>query len=176
MQIRLPFANSPHRHLGLPLYTAAVAISHVLPWLLGAGALQTAVLVVAKMTTALGILFWLAHRGGAPCTSCFEQMPLNGTEHAQRRGVWLRHHHRVYETKTRGRIFFSGALVLMLASVALPGLAGRALGDLVIALLLLDFWSSEIHGRLLPWCPQCKRGGGWGEAVEAPTPSTPQTA
>lgn len=178
MRIPLPFANSPHRHLGLPLYTASIVISHVVAWTLPDGFLGLAASTAATALIIVGVFFWLAHSRGALCETCVEQMPLDADGQAQRRGVWLRHHHRVRATPRRVVVLTVVWVALLLGSSLLGGgPAERAAHDVLMAVVILDMWATEIHGRLSPWCPQCRGDGGWDEdEVVAPAPSTPQTA
>ncbi|MEU2659895.1 hypothetical protein ABZ615_31825 [Streptomyces sp. NPDC007325] len=142
---------------------------------------RAAVSVVGLILMTTGLVLQTRHRSGAPCTTCGEAIPLNGSEEAtRRRWRWsFALLHRCVWTVPGTAVLIVGMMSagLLLAEPFQRGvgidLPGR-LTDLLLALALLTSaavtWAVRVHGRLMPWCPYCRDDDGPG-AEDGPAPA-----
>lgn len=115
------------------------------------------------------------------CEGCISSLPLNPSEAAARKDRPLR---AVHWTNNRRPLFLllvafsiavpvSGFLVQLRWRWHLPGSLPFILSG--FAMLLVWLWfvrAFDIHRRLSPWCPYCRRrGGGGGLHMPSPEPA-----
>lgn len=117
-------------------------------------ALIAAVLIAGCV---LGASASIAHLG-LTCSYCMDRITTDGAGEATRRARTLRLVHR------GGRRIES--IALWIAVIAIPAAyitGNRWVGLLSVPLipwLVWNFWIIQVHRRLEPWCPECRRGGG----------------
>lgn len=104
------------------------------------------------------------------CVKCMEGMPVNGAELAARKRRTLKFRH----IKQRTLMIYS-AVALTLSFVPpiffTKHVAVWTFSVLVYTVTLgWGVYSGHWHRRLLPWCPDCRRGGGGGPREQVPDP------
>lgn len=142
---------------------------YVIPYLLVSFAYQvfgTIFLADSALWNALGwiptvavvpILFAMfAHMRIPACSRCLAEMPLDGSEQAERHATWLWFSHRW------GLVLGSYAAIFVV-SVAPSWIFGRSTATAVMLCgsglgWLPMFRAFGLHDRLRPWCPWCRRG------------------
>ncbi|WP_150237947.1 hypothetical protein [Nocardiopsis quinghaiensis] len=112
----------------------------------------------APMYAAMA-LHWATHRGRL-CELCVADMPLSGSEVAERWRRPLRTFHWVVERL--GRTALAAAAVMIALGLLVPA-AGVSLFFVLVSTGLL--WAMR-HSRVAVWCPWCRHGGG--EDEESP--------
>lgn len=121
----------------------------------------------ASLLLVMTALDMTVYHTTTPCVRCAANPPTNGGEDAERLSFMLRLFHATcfWLPLVAGGIW--------LASWLLPGTGtGRAMFGLAASLLLPWGVLSRVHGRLRPWCPWCRKGGGGDHTHEdAPDPT-----
>lgn len=183
MRLKMPFHDSPHRHYGLPFFTASMILAHTTVWVLHwvYGEEKSAVRIVGTATTlmvVIGALLLRSHNSprSKPCEQCME-VPLDPQEAALRKKVLLRSLHWVTETRTRQLAYLGFIIAALVFIIATDGVLARAIGTLVGAVWLWEAWSTNHHNRFQLWCPWCRRGGEGGDVPkDVPDPAVPHPA
>lgn len=174
-------------HQAMPLLAALLLLTvaceipdrWLLRWLLGE----------LSLLLTFGV-FWQGLRHDARlCERCVRRWPLDGSELAQRRRRVLRLFHLLGDPAPWSwwsKVFPPAVNPVVVALVAidlgypwlLPSntLAWRVASDVPVLLAALVFLRTRhTHSVLMPWCPQCRHGGG-GIIEPSPNPVIPEPA
>lgn len=104
------------------------------------------------------------------CEACIAQMPLDGSELAQR---WDRQLRTVHLCMDQPLGFVAGMLAVIVGLTLASAWITTTGSHLILCVLLAWFWWSLIrHERVQPWCKRCgwDDGGEWSE-VSDPDPA-----
>ncbi|WP_159945563.1 MULTISPECIES: hypothetical protein [unclassified Nocardiopsis] len=156
--LRVPVAVGHHAERAVP-WTVLLAVPGL--WIPGLPAWALA-LAFVPMYAAMA-LHWAAHRGRL-CELCVAEMPLHGSEVADRWRRPLRTFHWVVDRMGRTALVAAAAMIGL--GLLLPA-AGISLFFVLVSTGLL--WAMR-HTRVAVWCPWCRGGGG--EEEESPVVPT----
>lgn len=110
----------------------------------------------------------IAHSRIPACEVCVRKIPLNGSELAERRRFFLQWNHRFWW-------LLAPFLVINVVTLGVASLFDDRTMDSIMGAIAGSAWvptliAVEIHDRLRPWCPWCRRGRDDDEEAPAPTP------
>lgn len=157
-----------HHHLKLGM--ASVPL-HVASWFLLSYTVAWWAIVLPACALFSGFVVGLGLSRmhlGLTCEHCMQRFTTDGAAEAVRRRRALRLAHRSHTGKE--------AIVLLTLFFLTPGLAAwtglpwlALLSPLFFPWMVWNAWLARVHGRIQPWCPQC-RNDGRGDRDSAPTP------
>lgn len=117
------------------------------------------------------------------CEACIAGLPLDAQEQAARKIRWLRAYHHLYNNMGRSVLVLAVGLALFWAGLHVTWLRLSSGIEWNLGMLALFGWlevasiPSNIHARLQPACPMCRRR--WGkddDETPAPLPDNSPTA